>query len=301
MLSKWIELESKLESVKEFTPNWLRRWVKKIPGLVKLKSFNFILLHYTWIISMTITGSVLIYPSGAGGPPGGLHYIDALFFASGSATQSGLNTVDLNRLSTYQQIVLVLIPLLCNPIVIHGFVVFVRLYWFEKRFQGLVRGAKEIRRTRTRSVSLSEAKQDRDPAREERGVQGRAIRVVRDETGHADGHKIEDEKSKVGGKLADSDSSSSSSATHRDRLGWRDSTDADGLGVLGMRNRESSLGLPPALQREIMFADEVDDVRPSSRRVSNLDRLPEERSKEHHIAFIENQRNPKDTSTLRIP
>ncbi|PSN74774.1 hypothetical protein BS50DRAFT_567559 [Corynespora cassiicola Philippines] len=35
---------------------------------------------------MTLIGSIIIYPGG------GMSYIDALFFASGSATQSGLNT-----------------------------------------------------------------------------------------------------------------------------------------------------------------------------------------------------------------
>ena len=39
-----------------------------------------------YIISMSIIGSILLYPAG------GLSYIDALFFASGCATQSGLNT-----------------------------------------------------------------------------------------------------------------------------------------------------------------------------------------------------------------
>ena len=34
---------------------------------------------------MTIIGSILLYPAG------GLAYIDALFLASGGATQSGLN------------------------------------------------------------------------------------------------------------------------------------------------------------------------------------------------------------------
>jgi len=38
------------------------------------------------MIAMTLIGSVLLYPAG------GLRYIDALFFAAGSATQSGLNT-----------------------------------------------------------------------------------------------------------------------------------------------------------------------------------------------------------------
>jgi hypothetical protein len=35
---------------------------------------------------MAIVGSILLYPAG------GMDYIDALFFASGAATQSGLNT-----------------------------------------------------------------------------------------------------------------------------------------------------------------------------------------------------------------
>ena len=58
-------------------PTWFR--------LPFMDSFNFILLHYIYMILMTILGSILVYPAG------GLAYIDALFFAAGSATQSGLN------------------------------------------------------------------------------------------------------------------------------------------------------------------------------------------------------------------
>ena len=39
-----------------------------------------------YIIAMTIVGSIIIYPAK------NMAYIDALFFASGGATQSGLNT-----------------------------------------------------------------------------------------------------------------------------------------------------------------------------------------------------------------
>jgi hypothetical protein len=38
------------------------------------------------MLLMTLIGSILVYPAG------GIDYIDALFFAAGSATQSGLNT-----------------------------------------------------------------------------------------------------------------------------------------------------------------------------------------------------------------
>ena len=69
----------------------------------KQRRLNFITIHCTsqcsyvnlnadehasdlYILSVTIIGSILLYPAG------GLNYIDALFFASGTATQSGLNT-----------------------------------------------------------------------------------------------------------------------------------------------------------------------------------------------------------------
>jgi hypothetical protein len=39
------------------------------------------------MVGLTILGSIMIYPAGV------TPYIDALFFAAGSATQSGLNTL----------------------------------------------------------------------------------------------------------------------------------------------------------------------------------------------------------------
>ena len=39
-----------------------------------------------YLMGLAVVGSILLYPAG------GLAYIDALFFASGAATQSGLNT-----------------------------------------------------------------------------------------------------------------------------------------------------------------------------------------------------------------
>ena len=45
--------------------------------------------------------------------------------------------VDVAKLYLAQQILLIWMACLCNPIIINTFVVFVRLYWFEKRFQGI--------------------------------------------------------------------------------------------------------------------------------------------------------------------
>lgn len=41
----------------------------------------------TYMVGLTILASILIYPAGV------TPYIDALFFAAGAATQSGLNTL----------------------------------------------------------------------------------------------------------------------------------------------------------------------------------------------------------------
>lgn len=105
---------------------------------------------------------------------GNLAYIDALFFASGANTQAGLNTVDANLLNTFQQIVIYFLTMLTNPITIHSSVVFLRLYWFEKRFQHVVKEA----RTRRVSIAKSRSKAKASAADLEKGVNGRHITVM---------------------------------------------------------------------------------------------------------------------------
>lgn len=51
-----------------------------------------------YIINCVMVGSLLIYAGG------NIEYIDALFFASGSCTQAGLNTIDVKLLTTWQQV-----------------------------------------------------------------------------------------------------------------------------------------------------------------------------------------------------
>lgn len=53
---------------------------------VKGRKRKLTLMIDTYIITMALLGSVLIYPAGD------MAYVDALFFGSGAATQSGLNT-----------------------------------------------------------------------------------------------------------------------------------------------------------------------------------------------------------------
>ncbi|KAF2436858.1 hypothetical protein EJ08DRAFT_666996 [Tothia fuscella] len=245
---------------------------------------------------MTLFCSILIYPTK------NLSYTDSLFFSAGAATQSGLNTVDLNTLFLYQQIVLIIIASLCNPIVINTFVVFVRLYMFEKRFQGVAKQAKNFRRARTRSMGKSEEKQDPNFTREERGVRGREIKVLHSENGHTvegdmDG-TVDDIREKASGSSEGDTITPQNGAVKTD-----DSASNAHNGEIASPNSPF-----PTFHRDIMFADEVQ--RPAREEpekltkkesITNEERTPEQRAKEEHIAFVENQRNPKDRAALWIP
>jgi len=179
----------------------------------------------------------------------------------------------------------------CNPIFINTFVVFVRLYWFEKRFQNIVLEAQRFRRTRTRERSATFSKSDApvnpDFSLEEKGIGSRKILVMRpgqDEVAHV---------ASIEGKERDSDTSEdlsgSGNTSNHDRNNDKDNDiEADPTFV------------PQPYRREITFADEIKPVHNASVDADGLI-LPSQRSTEQHIAFLENQRNPKDNSVLYIP
>ncbi|EGV60699.1 potassium transport protein TRK1/TRK2 [Yamadazyma tenuis ATCC 10573] len=92
---------------------------------------NFKAAHYSYIVFWSIIGSIMIFPVK------NIKYIDALFFASGASAQAGLNTVDVNLLSLWQQMCLYIIATFTTPIFIHGFVLFFRLWSFERYFDNI--------------------------------------------------------------------------------------------------------------------------------------------------------------------
>lgn len=107
---------------------------------------NFRAAHYVYIISWLIFGTFLVYPAK------NMAYIDVLFLTTGASTQAGLNTVDGNSLLLYQQIIVYIITTLTTPIFIHGSILFVRLYAFERHFDGIKASSKlnyKMRRSAT--------------------------------------------------------------------------------------------------------------------------------------------------------
>lgn len=171
---------------------------------------------------------------------------------------------------------------MATPIFINTLVVFVRLYWFERRFQNIVSESRTLRRSRSRV--RTEPKDDPERGKLERGVDGRNIVVLHNnDPAQPDGKTdIDEEKAAEPG----SESSTASSMSQGE--------------LAELRDRPGEL--PPhrtlSYHRDVAFADRV----PSPESLHSLPvRLPQRLSPEQHIAFLENQRNPKDKGTLRIP
>ncbi len=227
-----------------------------------------------YILSLVLIGSVIIYGAGRGN----IAYIDALFFAGGASTQAGLNTIDLNTLNTFQQIICYLWPMMSNPITINSFVVFLRLYWFEKRFQHVVREARQKRGT----ISKSKTKPKLDGADVEKGVNGRKITVMLNGARSRitnDGILLEDDPPPSDEQLDPKSPPSNQSAT--------DATDC-------------TYGTDETLEPrkpEIKFARTVTK---SDGMGEDALKLPPARTDQEHIAILERQRKGDD-EVLRIP
>ncbi|ODH27893.1 hypothetical protein ACO22_04062 [Paracoccidioides brasiliensis] len=252
----------------------------RIPIISSIR-INFISIHYAYIISCSIACSVVLFSIG------NMSYIDALLFGAGASTQSGLNPIDVNLLFTYQQVGIYFTSMITNPIVINTAVVFIRLFWFEKRFQHVVREAKTLRRSKSRSRTMTREvgeQGDRDHNREEMGVRGRHIVLVRNsDTGQPRTQfTVPDivEKSSP-----ESTSESDVSPTiNPDSVTNGDGISQNAAGTTQNRGSESNVKRPTA-------PDATDED-------GNL-RAPPHLSPEHHIAFLEHQR--RETGALRIP
>ncbi|XBW35056.1 hypothetical protein QEN19_000619 [Hanseniaspora menglaensis] len=110
---------------------------------------NFIAVHYAYIIFMTLLCSLMMLPITKASDG---EYIDTLLLAASTASQGGLNTVNLNTLTIWQQCCIFIFCFLTTPIFIHSALAFVRLYWFERYFDGIRDWSKrnfKTRRTRT--------------------------------------------------------------------------------------------------------------------------------------------------------
>jgi hypothetical protein len=240
-----------------------------------------------WIVGMTIFGSILIYATAAGQ----VRYIDSLLFASGANTQAGLNPIDVNLLNTFQQVVLYLCAMTSNPIVLHSSVVFLRLYWFEKRFQGMVREARHRRAT----ISKSKAKSNGELSRAEKGVNGRNITVLHSSAQGSritnDGILLRPNEGAANGAPPSDNGKASPPPTPE----TRDTGDLTDSGTLGEVLEAEAV---PVASQGITFAD---TVKRSDGMGSDLTKFPPQRSSEEHTAILKQEKETQDSEVLRIP
>ncbi|KAF9697211.1 hypothetical protein EKO04_004567 [Ascochyta lentis] len=142
---------------------------------------NFITLHYAYILSFGILALIILYPYG------NLSAIDSYFFGVSASTESGLNTVDVKALETYQQIFIYITPIVTNLGFINIIVVVVRLRWFSKRFKDLVTRKPEALRESQKQATARYA-ETRDM---EGGLTGETVMPKQEMNRESDGKKAE--------------------------------------------------------------------------------------------------------------
>lgn len=285
---------------------WLKAWWKR-PRRFKMPKFNFIMCHYLYLLTWSLFTSGILMPGG------GLAYIDALFFATGASTQSGLNTVNVNNITTSQQVILMLVACVTNPIFINTAVIGIRLYWFEKRFKSIVRESKEERKTiaksfsRSRSQMVGENPQDLEEGRHTSPANPTAISGPQEST-RSDSAALHtgDDIEKTGVSQAarsvspTQPSSNAGSASDDTAVGDRATDDEKADDASLQAPSPSHLGLNPRLHREITFADEVSTARIQQDPPPEI--LPEGHlSKSIDILQRQKQSAKETGGTLRIP
>ncbi|RDL31144.1 uncharacterized protein BP5553_09933 [Venustampulla echinocandica] len=100
-----------------------------------LPPVNFISIHYIYIITTSLIASIIFW--GSSSPSRSITYTDSLYTTVSSMTVTGLTTLDLNQLTTFQQILLGFLMMIGSTIFVTLGTVSIRKRAFEKRFREL--------------------------------------------------------------------------------------------------------------------------------------------------------------------
>jgi hypothetical protein len=121
----------------------VRRW---------LPPCNFITVHYAYFVVTCMIASVIFW--GASTPAYSVRYIDALFLVVSAMTLSGLGSINLSTINTFQQILLFVLIMMGSAIFVSAFVVHLRKRAFEKKFRIVVEKKRQKDGTKRRTTSL---------------------------------------------------------------------------------------------------------------------------------------------------
>ncbi|KAH6623862.1 hypothetical protein F5144DRAFT_595959 [Chaetomium tenue] len=108
-----------------------------------LPPLNFITIHYAYFIIGCLVSSVIFW--GSSNPARSISYTDSLFLVVSAMTESGLNTVNLSQMTTWQQTLLLLLIIFGSSIWVSIWTVVARKHVFEQRFHDIVRAERTRR------------------------------------------------------------------------------------------------------------------------------------------------------------
>ncbi|PVH97030.1 TrkH-domain-containing protein [Periconia macrospinosa] len=107
---------------------------------------NFITIHYAYFIITTLIGTLILW--GASSPPRSIGWWDCLFMVTSAVTGSGLNTVNVSQLTTFQQVELAVLMIIGSQVAVSWFTIAFRKHIFEKRFEDIVESERAKRKNK---------------------------------------------------------------------------------------------------------------------------------------------------------
>ncbi|KAI9275776.1 cation transport protein-domain-containing protein [Phascolomyces articulosus] len=108
----------------------IKQWCRK----TWRNNTKFLEIHYTYIGLLCFISSGFYYFQ----PGTTWNYIDALFMATSSVTNTGLNTIDMSSLSLYQLLLMFFTSILGSQVTVSLAIVLVRKHFFSKRFEDVL-------------------------------------------------------------------------------------------------------------------------------------------------------------------
>ncbi|KAI0178969.1 TrkH-domain-containing protein [Hypoxylon sp. FL1284] len=105
---------------------------------------NYITLHYAYFIITGLIASLIFW--GASHPAYSVGWWDSLFMVMSALTASGLNTVNVSQLTTFQQVELCVLMMIGSQVLISYVTIAFRQHIFEKRFEDIVERERERRK-----------------------------------------------------------------------------------------------------------------------------------------------------------
>jgi hypothetical protein len=106
-----------------------------------LPPLNFITIHYSYFIIVSLATSVIFWSTS--NPRASISYVDSLFMVVSAVTESGLNTINLSQMSSFQQVILWLLIIFGSTIWVSIWTLLARKHVFEQRFKAIVKAELE--------------------------------------------------------------------------------------------------------------------------------------------------------------